>query len=107
MLKFHAKPGGLTAWPNSHFGGQTRRYVGREFVAADRAYPAKSEPDQIPDTDADAPHLLRKVSRGELWAADEHTARVAGVAFVALERGQDGEWFPKAKSEPKAKPSKD
>lgn len=107
MLKFHAKPGGLTAWPNSAVGNQARRYVGRVFTRTGDvvSYPAAAEPSEVKDDDADASHLIRKCSRGELWAADEHTARVCGVAFVALERGAEGEWFPAVKKTP-PKPDK-
>lgn len=108
MLKFHAKPGGMTAWPNSHFGGQSRRYVGREFKRLDDktvAYPAKVEPDQVADNDADAQHLIRKVVRGELYAADQHTADACGVAFMPLESDQDGEWFPKASKKTDPRPA--
>lgn len=99
MLKFHAKPGGCTPWPNSHVGGQTRRFIGRTYVAETRQYPASSEPDQVTESDADAPHMMRKCTRGEIWAADEATAKACGVDFVPLERGADGEWFPKKSPE--------
>ena len=101
MLKFHAKPGNSTPWPNSHVGGQARRFIGRVYDAEKRAYPASAEPAQIAENDPDASHMVRKCSRGELYAADEHTAKFCNVDFVLLERGQDGEWFP-AKKKPTA-----
>lgn len=109
MLKFHATPGGLTPWPNSAVGNQVRRYVGRVYDAEKRAYPAAAEPSEVQDNDEDAVHLLRKCTRGELWPADEHTASAAGVKFVELERGDEGEWFAvaskKTPSKPQPKPS--
>jgi hypothetical protein len=107
MLKFHAKPGGLTAWPNSHMGGQARRYIGRVFNAETRGYAASTEPAEVQETDADAVHMARKCNRGELYPADEHTARYCGVKFVELEKGADGEWFPKTTKAKADKPSKD
>ncbi len=105
MLKFHAKPGGLTPWPNSAVGNQQRRYVGRTYDADKRACPAAAEPSEVKDDDEDAPHLLRKCTRGEIWAADEHTAQVAGVKFVPLERDADGEWVAAASKKTSPKPS--
>lgn len=102
LLKFHTKPGLSTPWPNSHVGGQARRLIGRTYDAATRTYPARSEPDQIDSEDADASHMARKCTRGELYAADEATAKFCGVEFVQLERGADGEWFPASKKKPAA-----
>jgi len=111
MLKFHAKPGLSTPWPNSHVGGQARRLVGRTFVApkdgVPASYPASNEPDQLNDDDEDARHLVRKCSRGELWPADKYTADVCGVAFVELAKGADGEWFPKPSKPASASASKE
>lgn len=109
MLKFYATPGGLTAWPNSAVGNQARRYVGRVYDAEKRSYPAADEPSAIQDNDDDAQHLIRKCLRGELFAADEHTAVVCGMKFVPLERGAEGEWFAAApkKNTPKPSASKD
>lgn len=104
MLKFHTMPGHSTPWPNSHVGGQARRFIGRVYNAETRSYPASPEPAEIREEDEDARHMVRKCSRGELYAADEHTARHCGVAFIPLERGQDGEWFPASKK-PAAKPT--
>lgn len=101
MLKFHPKPGNSTPWPNSHVGGQARRFIGRTYKPEDRSYPASAEPAEVADDDPDAVHMARKCSRGELYAADEYTAKFCSVAFVPLERGQDGEWFP-AKKKPAA-----
>jgi len=97
MLKFHTMPGHSTAWPNSHVGNQARRFVGRVYKPEDRSYPASAEPSEVSETDDDARHLARKCSRGELYAADEYTAKYCRVPFVPLERGQDGEWFPMSK----------
>ncbi len=105
LLKFYAKPEMLTAWPNSHIGGQARRYIGRDFDSIARTYSASETPAQVEETDEDARHMLRKCSRGELWAADKYTAEKAGVDFIALQRGTDGEWFPKPVSPPRLAPS--
>lgn len=107
LLKFHTKPGYSTPWPNSHHGGQARRLIGRTYDAATRTYPARAEPDQVDSEDPDASHMARKCSRGELYAADESTAKFCGVEFVALQRGEDGEWFPKKQPAPKPSASKD
>lgn len=93
MLKFRAKPGMSTPWPNSHVGGQVRRFIGRQYDAEKRAYPASDEPTQVDEKDEDAVHIIRRCSRGELWAADESTARACDVAFVDLARDEDGEWI--------------
>jgi hypothetical protein len=101
-LKFRAKPGMCTPWPNSHFAGQPRRFVGREFIAGDEfkrvpaSYKASEDPAEIESGSADADHLIRKCRKGELWAADVATAAECGIAFVELAKGEEGEWFQKA-----------
>jgi hypothetical protein len=107
-LKFRARPAMSCAWPNSHFAGQPRRFVGRDFVAGDEAkklpasYRASAEPSEVDAADAAAEHLTRKCRKGELWAADVETAAACGVEFVDLAKGDDGEWFPSAKKQPTA-----
>ena len=112
LLKFHAKPGALCPWPNSHFAGQPRRYIGRRFVApnaetkAPAAYPANDEPDAVDANDADAPAIIRYCRKGNVWPADVATAAVCGIDFVALAKDAEGEWLAASKpATPAAKPA--
>lgn len=107
MLKFHSRHGPpgergqMCPWPNQMlFVGQPRRFVGRDYIAADlqaktpARYPASKEPSEVQEGTQDAVELKRQCKeKHAIWAADEHTAAFCEVAFVKLEQGEDGEWF--------------
>jgi len=68
-------------------------------------YPADSEPFECDEDSALGIYLMRRMQKNRkrppLWPYDEHTARVCGQPFQAVEF-KAGAWLPK----PEAKPEK-
>lgn len=113
-LRFHAVPERCERYPGPRRQGDFPNYIGRDFKPGDGVntaaeHPASAEPFAIDPAHTDretrkvAERCKRAVRRGDLYAADEATARACGVDFVELERGRDGEWRP---AKPKPAPTK-
>ncbi len=61
------------------------RYYGRAFDAASREYAITREGCEFESGTPDADKCAKSCRKGELFAADEVTARAVGVDFVATE----------------------
>lgn len=77
--------------------GVPPRYVNRDFVPGDgktrpAEHPARNQPDEFEFGSPEGQHALREVRKGNLFAADEETARLANVPFKRCEY-RDGDWF--------------
>ena len=95
-LKFLSRDGHATPFPGVYGIGQPSTRVARTFVAAAEGKPARYVANKEPlEIDSDAPeatYLVRKCSKGELWAADAATAAMCGVELRQLQQDADGEW---------------
>ncbi len=80
-----------------------RRFIGRTFLpelGAAGAWPASAEPSKVPVT----PEYLKSLRDGSLIAADEATAKLAGIKFDAkalaeAEEGAKEFWAAREKAE--------
>lgn len=101
-LRFIASEQGLAYIPGSRAGiGQASHYIGRRYQApkdgALASYPATEAAHEVDlDRTKQAEEQLflryRKLAtRGDIWPADEETAKECEVAFVAAVF-KDGEW---------------
>jgi hypothetical protein len=94
-LKFFAREDLLVAYPGiMPVVGQPRLYVGRQFDADAKTYPATAEGHTF---DSDSPEgarvLMRAKRNPSLWPADKETAAACGVEFVPVEF-KDGVFHP-------------
>jgi hypothetical protein len=103
-LRFIAREDALATVPGSRANvGQPAFYIGRKYIAPDRAagrgarYEATQEPYEVTldlDRQDDAMRFNRHVKlaqRGDIWPADEETAKHCGLAFVQASFA-NGEW---------------
>lgn len=108
MLRFHARPGHVCAWPGQRHSGQIRRYIGRDHKVERNekgevsliGHPAQKEPVEIDPASEDGRRVLRLMrieSDKPLIPADRETAKACGVPFVEVE-WIDGEFHPKAQA---------
>lgn len=99
MLKFYAKSNELVRVP----GAQPRplqpdMYVGRNFDPATRGYPAVNAAYEVDENSDAGKRLVRlTVVDGSLYPADEYTAGVCGVQYIAVEF-KDGVFVEKKKT---------
>lgn len=76
--------------------GQASMYVGREFDAKTRGYPASKQAYEVESDSDEGRRLIKLVRReGALWPADEQTAKACGVEFVSVEF-KDGAYVARA-----------
>lgn len=64
--------------------GVPARYIGREYDAAVRGYPATKEAFECEDGTGLAEHCKKNVRCGDLLCADEATAAACGVSFAPM-----------------------
>lgn len=96
MLKFVAARDTLVPVPGAaQVAGQPPRYINRMLV--DAGFPAHDKPFAIDAADKAARRLVAKCQTGDLFAADEATARECGVQFMEREL-VGGEWTQKPAS---------
>lgn len=107
MRRFYAKGRMLVPDPSRRQSkGQSPQYVGRKRAMFDGqvGYPATKHPFEYDEKrrelrDMDR-RLVKRCRRGELWPADEATARACGVPPSPL-RFDDGEWVLDPQPSPK------
>jgi hypothetical protein len=101
-LRFIAREDALATVPGSRVNvGQSAHYVGRTYLAPKdgkgASYPATQEPheatfDMSKQEDmARFNRYLKIAKRGDIWPADEATAKACGVDYVPASF-KDGEW---------------
>lgn len=100
-LRFYAREDSLARTPGSSPGvGQAAEYIGREYDPETRGYPAVEEAVEI-DVDKTDPAVVEAYKnlarRGDIFAADEATAKAAGAPF-AQPAFHDGAWAVPARS---------
>lgn len=102
VLRFVAAGDSLANIPGAPYAvGQPTRYVNRKFIPAGKATPSSNPAEESPhevtlDTSkqADANRAARykkMAARGDIWPADEATARECSVEFASL-NFKDGRW---------------
>lgn len=110
-LKFYSRDGRLAYDPTrARRQGQLPPYIGRTFDPKTRSAVADSQPYVVRINEAapEAPKWLSRVTkqaqRGDIWCADEATAKRLSVPYHDVAR-VDGEWVEKAAKAPSGKHS--
>ncbi len=98
MLRALPKPGCPVRAPGHAIPthGQPVRRLGLKFDLQKGEYYPTGKVTECDESAEGARELVKAIAQGAAWAADEETAKAAGVPFVELEIGDDKWARPKA-----------
>jgi hypothetical protein len=97
-LKVLTAPGVLVPHHESQGRGGEKRVIGRTWSDEHHGYVANGEPIEVPTIPTSSPYYaemyaeyVRELQQGSLLAADEATAKAAGVKVGVESKAADGE----------------